>query len=129
MQSGSGSAGKCGASLTSRRFTYSAASSRNASARAEPHLLGYSMVAFSISAATGFRSFANTEKPSRAVSNGMEPPPAVGSRIVTSSALARSEEHTSELQSLMRISYAVFCLKTQNTTDTLNLYHSADHYY
>src|SRR3546814_5566233 len=30
---------------------------------------------------------------------------------------ARSEEHTSELQSLMRISYAVFCLKkkTQNT--------------
>src|SRR3546814_9758622 len=32
----------------------------------------------------------------------------------------RSEEHTSELQSLMRISYAVFCLKkkTQNQTDT-----------
>src|SRR3546814_9902732 len=28
-------------------------------------------------------------------------------------ALARSEEHTSELQSLMRISYAVFCLKKQ----------------
>src|SRR3546814_1479765 len=28
-------------------------------------------------------------------------------------ALARSEEHTSELQSLMRISYAVFCLKTK----------------
>src|SRR3546814_3492948 len=28
--------------------------------------------------------------------------------------LDRSEEHTSELQSLMRISYAVFCLKTQN---------------
>src|SRR3546814_5027838 len=27
----------------------------------------------------------------------------------------RSEEHTSELQSLMRISYAVFCLKTTNT--------------
>src|SRR3546814_2757037 len=27
----------------------------------------------------------------------------------------RSEEHTSELQSLMRISYAVFCLKKQNT--------------
>src|SRR3546814_7037848 len=28
--------------------------------------------------------------------------------------LARSEEHTSELQSLMRISYAVFCLKKTN---------------
>src|SRR3546814_4691713 len=30
---------------------------------------------------------------------------------------ARSEEHTSELQSLMRISYAVFCLKKKNKTD------------
>src|SRR3546814_4531865 len=29
--------------------------------------------------------------------------------------LDRSEEHTSELQSLMRISYAVFCLKQKNT--------------
>src|SRR3546814_1719052 len=41
---------------------------------------------------------------------------------------ARSEEHTSELQSLMRISYAVFCLKKinnqhrteSNVTDSLN---------
>src|SRR3546814_4124389 len=46
------------------------------------------------------------------------PPPAVAHA-------ARSEEHTSELQSLMRISYAVFCLKkktknqtTQHTTRT-----------
>src|SRR3546814_6358888 len=31
----------------------------------------------------------------------------------------RSEEHTSELQSLMRISYAVFCLKKKNTDQTL----------
>src|SRR3546814_10551833 len=31
-----------------------------------------------------------------------------------SGCLERSEEHTSELQSLMRISYAVFCLKKQN---------------
>src|SRR3546814_7057889 len=29
--------------------------------------------------------------------------------------MARSEEHTSELQSLMRISYAVFCLKKKTT--------------
>src|SRR3546814_5849092 len=29
----------------------------------------------------------------------------------------RSEEHTSELQSLMRISYAVFCLKKKNTKE------------
>src|SRR3546814_2902094 len=31
---------------------------------------------------------------------------------------ARSEEHTSELQSLMRISYAVFCLKKKKTNKT-----------
>src|SRR3546814_4418914 len=32
----------------------------------------------------------------------------------------RSEEHTSELQSLMRISYAVFCLKKKKNTITIN---------
>src|SRR3546814_4689804 len=38
-------------------------------------------------------------------------------------ALLRSEEHTSELQSLMRISYAVFCLTktTENQTDTTSI--------
>src|SRR3546814_5338852 len=43
------------------------------------------------------------------------------------SALRRSEEHTSELQSLMRISYAVFCLKKktqkQSNTNTYNYTH------
>src|SRR3546814_7443565 len=33
----------------------------------------------------------------------------------------RSEEHTSELQSLMRISYAVFCLKKKKSHDTTNI--------
>src|SRR3546814_6325150 len=32
----------------------------------------------------------------------------------------RSEEHTSELQSLMRISYAVFCLKKKQNQQTIN---------
>src|SRR3546814_9879315 len=35
----------------------------------------------------------------------------------TSTDLRRSEEHTSELQSLMRISYAVFCLKKKKKTN------------
>src|SRR3546814_1161178 len=35
----------------------------------------------------------------------------------------RSEEHTSELQSLMRISYAVFCLKKKNTNTKHKLEH------
>src|SRR3546814_1485198 len=36
---------------------------------------------------------------------------------VTDVGTVRSEEHTSELQSLMRISYAVFCLKTKRPKD------------
>src|SRR3546814_4082643 len=35
-------------------------------------------------------------------------------RAAMASGVMRSEEHTSELQSLMRISYAVFCLKKKN---------------
>src|SRR3546814_8844091 len=37
-------------------------------------------------------------------------------RVIRSRRKVRSEEHTSELQSLMRISYAVFCLKKKNKT-------------
>src|SRR3546814_1670981 len=40
--------------------------------------------------------------------------PHIGARSL-STRRSRSEEHTSELQSLMRISYAVFCLKKKNT--------------
>src|SRR3546814_4965948 len=50
---------------------------------------------------------------------GIEPNLAVMHQVVTAQLAAkrsgtRSEEHTSELQSLMRISYAVFCLKKKN---------------
>src|SRR3546814_7017926 len=38
---------------------------------------------------------------------------------------SRSEEHTSELQSLMRTSYAVFCLKQKNNTTKTN---TCEHY-
>src|SRR3546814_5234448 len=40
----------------------------------------------------------------------------------------RSEEHTSELQSLMRISYAVFCLKKKKIKNTINKNHYAIHH-
>src|SRR3546814_6712939 len=43
--------------------------------------------------------------------------------------LERSEEHTSELQSLMRISYAVFCLKTQNILQHKHLRKQITHHY
>src|SRR3546814_10465394 len=50
------------------------------------------------------------------VSSALLPPPTCSCR----SALTRSEEHTSELQSLMRISYAVFCLKKKTTKNHIN---------
>src|SRR3546814_9774767 len=42
-------------------------------------------------------------------------PLTLGDQSVVRSRFGRSEEHTSELQSLMRISYAVFCLKKKKT--------------
>src|SRR3546814_4628127 len=48
--------------------------------------------------------------------------PATASGELTMAKKARSEEHTSELQSLMRISYAVFCLKKKNNKK-YNKYH------
>src|SRR3546814_6616346 len=44
-----------------------------------------------------------------------------GKRSITKPMNIRSEEHTSELQSLMRISYAVFCLKQKK------IIHQQDH--
>src|SRR3546814_4821570 len=44
---------------------------------------------------------------------------------VTRPSCCRSEEHTSELQSLMRISYAVFCLKKKKQNDTKTKHHTS----
>src|SRR3546814_10205792 len=57
----------------------------------------------------------------RIVANALYGPAAEWKRIVLTahrSRKLRSEEHTSELQSLMRISYAVFCLKKKKTNKT-----------
>src|SRR3546814_4977269 len=48
---------------------------------------------------------------------------AVSSLVTQGFAADRSEEHTSELQSLMRISYAVFCLKKKKVKKPLNTHH------
>src|SRR3546814_4521163 len=42
---------------------------------------------------------------------------------------SRSEEHTSELQTLMRISYAVFCLKKKNSNNRLIIIHKNYHHH
>src|SRR3546814_2853530 len=53
--------------------------------------------------------------------------PRLDLRLVGVGQLERSEEHTSELQSLMRNSYAVFCLKKKNNNDKLSTTHSETH--
>src|SRR3546814_3196340 len=50
--------------------------------------------------------------------------PGRGNSAPFTRALARSEEHTSELQSLMRISYAVFCLKKKKNEQKTNKEHT-----
>src|SRR3546814_5929822 len=47
-----------------------------------------------------------------------------GMRRIERVVVGRSEEHTSELQSLMRISYAVFCLKKKKKTDNKQKQHA-----
>src|SRR3546814_10466676 len=44
----------------------------------------------------------------------------IGGHLVGQRLFERSEEHTSELQSLMRTSYAVFCLKKKNNKNNDN---------
>src|SRR3546814_1059414 len=45
-------------------------------------------------------------------------------QVLDQLAAVRSEEHTSELQSLMRLSYAVFCLKKKTRIQTYTYQHS-----
>src|SRR3546814_10366687 len=47
-----------------------------------------------------------------------------GLPLIPKPRIRRSEEHTSELQSLMRISYAVFCLKNKKQTNIKIITHS-----
>src|SRR3546814_1690536 len=60
-------------------------------------------------------------QPASAVAASQQPPSSSGSLLHTpvSGRSSRSEEHTSELQSLMRISYAVFCLKKKKTSNRI----------
>src|SRR3546814_4671919 len=59
----------------------------------------------------------------------VEPERAIQFRIswVDDQGKVRSEEHTSELQSLMRISYAVFCLKKKNIKKNNTIQHRRQH--
>src|SRR3546814_2948476 len=63
-------------------------------------------------------SKSNSATTDRAGKIGLSPPATGPLSLFSSSDVNRSEEHTSELQSLMRISYAVFCLKKKKKTQT-----------
>src|SRR3546814_9654563 len=62
----------------------------------------------------GGRGFIDLKAPREAVDRGEED--LAGHEIGRPHSVGRSEEHTSELQSLMRCSYAVFCLKKKKNT-------------
>src|SRR3546814_6289375 len=62
------------------------------------------------------RSRVSTFREFRTAEKAAELAPAFNHVAHAPVSLARSEEHTSELQSLMRISYAVFCLNKKNIT-------------
>src|SRR3546814_3642634 len=59
---------------------------------------------------------------SPAASTANRRPSTIRAPRATGSTPRRSEEHTSELQSLMRISYAVFCLKKKQKPTTKQIY-------
>src|SRR3546814_6410411 len=67
-------------------------------------------VAYDLGASVGFQKFATPQLPRGTDIRNL--PVAKAPEVEEK----RSEEHTSELQSLMRISYAVFCLKKKNNT-------------
>src|SRR3546814_2134745 len=67
---------------------------------------------------TLFRSRSSTFIPSRVEPPGLATRSASVAGLSSDRAARRSEEHTSELQSLMRISYAVFCLKKKKQKQT-----------
>src|SRR3546814_6096000 len=90
--------------------------------------MGFRVIAISLAAAMSATAFAAPSCPAAPV---LPPELADWARDAPSKTiyaygddLGRSEEHTSELQSLMRISYAVFCLKKkkQKTKYTLKLH-------
>src|SRR3546814_4979800 len=93
--------------------------------------LGYGLATASAAAfampSLGMPSFASDISAPRPTASsyslvaGSPPPSARLARSIASGTDgARSEEHTSELQSLMRISYAFFCLKKKNTHISTN---------
>src|SRR3546814_6855071 len=101
--------------LTDTLFPYTTLfrSAENPGARTATDLIPFPGKLASTASVAGSSHFARPKRDWKQIMTG-RPNASLNIRAVF-----RSEEHTSELQSLMRISYAVFCLKTQtkNTND------------
>src|SRR3546814_5509668 len=82
-----------------------------ASTRECPHCEGTGLVRTASSAGLSALRLLEEEAARGRVRSSWTPVSRKSSLPIVRSSGARSEEHTSELQSLMRISYAVFCLK------------------
>src|SRR3546814_10466818 len=65
-----------------------------------------------------FQTKQGADKPARNVAGGNHTPLTAMALNLTPEDLSRSEEHTSELQSLIRISYAVLCFKKKTSSHT-----------
>src|SRR3546814_7639513 len=95
--------------------------------RSPPYSIYFIRIDWRMSPATGKLADLKLGGPTVIVGLREKPKPSVGTNIALSILLLlfRSEEHTSELQSLMRISYAVFCLKKKKThTRNDTVYHA-----
>src|SRR3546814_9996081 len=69
------------------------------------------------------QDFTGTRARSAAIGSAGEAVASAGVAAAPDAGAFRSEEHTSELQSLMRISYAVFCLKKKKNENDQELEH------
>src|SRR3546814_4791011 len=98
--------------MPSRRFTYGLRGSSILAALLNGLLL---LVAIG---AIAFEAISRLGSPQPVAGGTVIVVASIGIVINTATALLRSEEHTSELQSLMRTSYAAFCLKKKNKTNT-----------
>src|SRR3546814_7137106 len=78
----------------------------------QAHLVGEQDKAWSIICKCGAAMQRNARKTARTMTPSSSH---LLAQVCTAELVTRSEEHTSELQSLMRISYAVFCLKRKTT--------------
>src|SRR3546814_2367370 len=103
--------------MPSRRFTYGLRGSSILAALLNGLLLHVAI------GAIAFEAISRLGSPQPVAGGTVIVVASIGIVINTATALLRSDEHTSDLQSLMRNSYAVFCLKKKKNTTRNSLHY------